>query len=179
MMKIKEIPLEGAKILCPKVHVDRRGAFFELFRAAACRQAGIPEAFVQDNCSLSQRKTLRGMHFQKGQKQAKLVTVLLGEIFDVIVDLRSDLPSFGKWAGVTLNDRSRKQLYIPPYCAHGFCVLSEAALVLYKVSAYYDPAEERTFRFDDPFVGIAWPFKKPLLSDRDQNAPSLHEAVSC
>ena len=76
MMKIKEIPLEGAKILCPKVHVDRRGAFFELFRAAACRQAGIPEAFVQDNCSLSQRKTLRGMHFQKGQKQAKLVATM-------------------------------------------------------------------------------------------------------
>ena len=140
---------------------------------------GVTEAFVQDNCSVSTKGVLRGMHFQRNPGQAKLVTVLDGEIFDVIVDLRPESPTYGKWEGFSLNSEAHAQLYIPAQCAHGFCVLSERACVMYKTSSYFDSAEERTFRYDDPEVGIKWPIDDPILSEKDLQAPLFSEVALC
>lgn len=172
-MKI-ESRLQGLKRIRPKVHRDARGSFFELFRANQ-----FEDIFVQDNCSVSKRGVIRGMHFQRHPGQAKLVTVLEGEIFDVVVDMRMDSPTFGLWEGVPLSSENREQLLIPVGFAHGFCVLSKQACVMYKMTSYYDPAEEKEFRFDDPEVGIEWPVESPSISDRDQNAMSFQEAVKC
>ena len=159
----KSLSISGVKIFLPTVHRDCRGRFLELFRLSECVKMGVTEAFVQDNCSVSTKGVLRGMHFQRNPGQAKLVTVLDGEIFDVIVDLRPESPTYGKWEGFSLNSEAHAQLYIPAQCAHGFCVLSERACVMYKTSSYFDSAEERTFRYDDPEVGIEWPIDDPIL----------------
>ena len=178
-MEEKELSILGARLIFPKVHRDCRGCFVELYRASQYPDSGVSETFVQDNCSVSTRGALRGMHFQKGLDQAKLVTVLDGEIYDVIVDLRADSPTFGKWEAITLDSVTHTQLYIPAQCAHGFCVLSARACVMYKTSSYYDPHEERTFRYDDPQIGIEWPIKDPILSEKDLKAPLFSEVVLC
>jgi dTDP-4-dehydrorhamnose 3,5-epimerase len=176
-MDVKDLSLQGLKKIRIKTFFDDRGFFRETFRNPLYAQAGIPTDFAQDNHSFSKQGTLRGMHFQRSPGQAKLVTVLEGEIFDVVVDIRPTSPTFGKWEGVTLRAEEGDQLYIPVGFAHGFCVLSETAHVCYKVSTIYTAAEEFTFRYDDPEVGIVWPISAPLLSERDRLSPLMREVI--
>jgi dTDP-4-dehydrorhamnose 3,5-epimerase len=169
-----ETRLEGPVLLEPVVHGDERGFFQETYRRRELAELGVHDEFVQDNHSRSRQGVLRGMHFQPGQ--AKLVRCGRGAILDVVVDIRPGSPSFGGWEGVELDDHDHRQLYVPDGFAHGFCVLSETADVIYKVSTYYDPAAESGFRFDDPDVGIEWPSGLELeTSARDREAPLLRE----
>jgi dTDP-4-dehydrorhamnose 3,5-epimerase len=169
-----ETRLEGPVLIEPVVHGDARGFFQEAYRRSVLAELGIHEDFVQDNHSRSGRGVLRGMHFQPGQ--AKLVRCARGAILDVIVDIRRGSASFGRWEGFRLDDETHRQIYVPDGFAHGFCVVSEVADVIYKVSTYYEPAAELGFRFDDPDVGIEWPAEIELLaSERDRRAPLLRE----
>ncbi len=165
--------LEGTILLQPAVHGDPRGFFLETYRRDAYPQAGIADDFVQDNHSRSRRGVVRGMHFQPGQ--AKLVRCAYGAILDVVVDLRRGSPTFGEWEGFQLDDERHQQLYVPDGFAHGFCVLSDLADLVYKCSAYYDPAAESGFKYDDPDVAIEWPEVDLLPSERDAKAPLLAE----
>ncbi|HUA46101.1 MAG TPA: dTDP-4-dehydrorhamnose 3,5-epimerase [Solirubrobacteraceae bacterium] len=166
--------LSGSVLLQPAVHGDARGFFLETYRRSALAELGIEDEFVQDNHSRSRAGVVRGMHFQPGM--AKLVRCARGSIYDVLVDLRLGSPSFGQWEGFELNDESHHQLYCPDGFAHGFCVLSEVADVVYMTSAYYDPSLESGFAYDDPAVGIEWPEGVELIaSARDAAAPSLAE----
>jgi dTDP-4-dehydrorhamnose 3,5-epimerase len=156
---------------------DQRGAFRETYRRSAYAAAGITDQFVQANCSFSIARVLRGLHYQKHpQAQAKLVTVLDGAIFDVAVDIRRGSTSYGQWVGVELGAASGQSLFIPVGFAHGFCVLSETAHVLYQVSSEYAPELERGIRWDDPAIGIRWPVTAPLLSTKDAALPLLQDA---
>jgi dTDP-4-dehydrorhamnose 3,5-epimerase len=169
-----ESKLEGPILIEPTVHGDERGFFLETFRASTLPELGIHDDFVQDNQSRSGRGVLRGMHFQPGM--AKLVRCARGAVLDVVVDLRPGSPAFGLWEGFELDDRRHRQLYVPDGFAHGFCVLSDLADLVYMVSSYYDPVIESGFRFDDPSVGIEWPTGLELqVSERDRQAPSLSE----
>lgn len=175
-MRASSTTLEGILLVEPTVHGDHRGFFHESYREDAWGAAGIPTAWVQDNHSRSHRGIVRGMHFSLGDGQAKLVRCGRGRILDVVVDLRRASPTYGQWEGFALDDEKLQQLYIPIGFAHGFCVLSDVADVIYKCSSYYDPAVERGFRFDDPDVGIAWPTDLALdVSERDRTAPLLRE----
>jgi dTDP-4-dehydrorhamnose 3,5-epimerase len=165
--------LDGVLLLEPAVHGDDRGFFVETFRANVWGELGIEVEFVQDNHSRSRRGTLRGMHFQTDPGQAKLVRCARGQILDVVVDLRRDSDTFGRWDGHELDDANQRQLWVPVGFAHGFCVLSEEADVVYKCSSYYDPATEAGIAYDDPDVGIAWPNLELLVSERDRSAPRL------
>jgi dTDP-4-dehydrorhamnose 3,5-epimerase len=159
----------------PEVHGDERGFLVETFRADVWRELGVDAEFVQDNQSRSGRGTLRGLHFQTSPGQAKLVRCLRGRIFDAVVDLRRDSPTFGGWEGHELDDEAHRQLYVPVGFAHGFCVLSESADVAYRLSSYYDPATEAELAWNDPEIGIEWPLADPVLSERDRTAPRLAE----
>jgi dTDP-4-dehydrorhamnose 3,5-epimerase len=163
--------LSGPLLVKPAVHGDERGFFMETYRRSAYADAGIGEEFVQDNHSRSRRGIVRGMHFQPGQ--AKLVRCARGTILDVLVDIRRDSPTFGEWEAYELSDADGRQLYCPDGFAHGFCVTSEDADVVYKVSTYYDPSAESGFRYDDPDVGIEWPAIDLTPSQRDATAPTL------
>jgi dTDP-4-dehydrorhamnose 3,5-epimerase len=167
--------LDGLVLLAPAVHGDERGFFIETFRADVAREHGIPTEFVQDNHSRSRRGTLRGIHFQTHPGQGKLVRVARGRVLDVVVDLRRGSQTFGRWEGFELDDQRGHQLYVPIGFGHGFCVTSEVADFVYKCTAYYDPATESGFRFDDPEVGIEWPDVELLYSERDRTAPRLAE----
>ena len=178
-MRLVDTRLRGPLLFEPVVHGDARGFFVESYRAGAWAEHGVADAFVQDNHSRSARGVLRGMHFAIGAGQAKLVRCARGRILDVVVDLRRDSETYGEWEGVELDDERHRQLYVPVGFAHGFCVLSDVADVTYKCSTYYDDAVERGFRYDDPDVAIAWPQDMALLvSDRDRNAPALHEIAA-
>jgi dTDP-4-dehydrorhamnose 3,5-epimerase len=169
-----ETRLEGLALLEPVVHGDKRGFFLETHRAVTLAELGIHDSWVQGNHSRSRRGVLRGMHFQPGM--AKLVRCARGSVLDVVVDIRPRSPAFGKWESVELDDRSHLQLYVPDGFAHGFCVLSDEADVIYSCSAYYDPERETGFRYDDPEVGIDWPDVDGLtVSERDRGAPLLRE----
>jgi dTDP-4-dehydrorhamnose 3,5-epimerase len=172
-MQISKTALDAPRLIQPVVHGDQRGFFVEAFRADKLADSGIDLTFVQDNHSRSNHGILRGMHFQPGQ--AKLVRCVRGAIFDVIVDIRGGSPTFGQWEGFELNDDTHHQLLVPDGFAHGFCVLSEVADVVYKVNSYYDPTAEGGFRFDDPAVGIEWPLAPDAMtvSTRDAQAPTL------
>jgi dTDP-4-dehydrorhamnose 3,5-epimerase len=165
--------LAGTVLVKPAVHGDERGFFMETYRKSAYEGLDISEDFVQDNHSRSRLGVVRGMHFQPGQ--SKLVRCARGTILDVLVDIRPGSPSFGQWEGFELSDTNGHQLYCPDGFAHGFCVLSEVADVVYKVSTYYDPTTESGFRYDDPAVGIEWPEIDLTPSQRDQTAPTLAE----
>jgi dTDP-4-dehydrorhamnose 3,5-epimerase len=166
--------LTGPILLAPAVHGDERGFFLEAFREEWLLALGIPDHFVQDNHSRSGQGIVRGMHYQPGQ--AKLIRCTRGAILDVVADIRVGSPQFGQWEGFRLDDVEHHQLYCPDGFAHGFCVLSEIADVAYKTSAYYDPAREGGFAFDDPAVAIEWPTDTELIvSARDRDAPTLAE----
>jgi dTDP-4-dehydrorhamnose 3,5-epimerase len=172
-MRSLEMHLEGPILIEPVKHGDDRGFFSETYRRNVVAELGITDEFVQDNHSRSRRGVLRGMHYQPGM--AKLVRCARGTILDVLVDIRRDSPSFGRWQAIELDDRHGRQVYCPDGFAHGFCVLSEEADVIYKCSAYYDPHHEGGFRYDDPDVGIAWPELELQVSERDRSAPLLRE----
>jgi dTDP-4-dehydrorhamnose 3,5-epimerase len=172
-MEVEELPLSGAKVVRPKIFRDARGFFFESYSAPRYHAVGIKEDWVQDNHSCSVKGTLRGLHFQSTPGQAKLVRVTRGRIFDVLVDIRPDSPTFGKWHGVAIDEEEHAQVYIPIGMAHGFCVLSEIAEVQYKVSHPYDGATECAIRWNDPEIGVDWPIKEPILSARDQVSESF------
>lgn len=162
-----------------KVYNDERGIFLETYREAQFKAAGINAVFVQDNQSKSKQGILRGLHCQIKQSQGKLVRVILGEIFDVAVDLRKSSLTFGKWVGTYLTAENKRQLWIPPGFAHGFYALSEWAEVLYKASDYYAPQYERTLLWNDPEINIKWPLideKPPILSIKDANGLLLNDA---
>ncbi len=177
-MHVRPCRLPGAVLIEPRVFADERGFFVETYRAQWHAEAGIPEdeRFVQDNHSRSTRGVVRGMHFHVGPGVAKLVRCARGRIVDVIVDLRRGSPTYGQWEAVELDEESLRELYIPVGLAHGFCVVSDVADVLYKQTAYYDPAVERGIAWDDPEIAIAWPEGiEPIVSERDSAAPTLRE----
>jgi len=175
-MEASALSLDGPLLIKPKVFQDNRGFFLETFQLLEYEKLNI-DAFVQDNHSFSKKGSLRGMHFQSFPGQAKLIRVAVGKIFDVVVDIRLESPTYGQWEGVVLDDQLHHQLFIPIGFAHGFCVLSAEAHVLYKVSSSYNPTFEKGFRWDDPHVNIQWPIENPILSERDQQAPFLHEIL--
>ncbi len=173
-MKVLPTELDGVLIVEPKIFDDQRGFFYECFHKQRYRDAGIDVEFVQDNISFSVRHTLRGLHYQYPKAQAKLVQVLQGEIFDVAVDIRRGSPTFGRWAGVVLSEKNRRQFFLPEGFAHGFCVLSATALFMYKCSAYYAPQDEGGICWNDPDLKISWPVREPILSERDRNFTPLN-----
>lgn len=176
-MKSQDLTLQGIKLLTPQIFFDHRGFFFESFHEERFRELGIPTHFVQDNQSYSKKGTIRGMHFQKGRGQAKLVSVAVGKIYDVVVDIRRDSPTFGQWMGVELDDQKRQILFVPEGFAHGFCALSDIAHVQYKVSTFYDPKIECGFSYCDKEMGIIWPEDHPILSEKDANSPLFSEVI--
>lgn len=178
-MEFVETDLPGVILVQPKKFGDDRGFFMELYHSEKFAAGGIAEPFVQDNLSRSQQGVLRGLHYQIQHPQGKLVTVMAGEIFDVAVDLRRSSAHFGKWIGATLSSENRHALYVPPGFAHGFCVLSETAEVMYKCTDLYHPEHERTLIWNDSEVGIDWPMEsEPILSGKDKLGLTLSE-VEC
>ncbi|MGH2593764.1 MAG: dTDP-4-dehydrorhamnose 3,5-epimerase [Anaerolineae bacterium] len=174
-MKVIESDLPDVLLIEPEVRGDARGYFMETWNVARYEQAGLSARFVQDNVSYSARGTLRGLHFQNPNAQGKLVYVLQGEVFDVAVDIRVGSPTFGRWTGITLSGDNKRQVYIPEGFAHGFCVTSEHALLAYKCTDFYNPEAEASVLWNDPDIGIDWPVRLPILSDRDKNAPRLKD----
>lgn len=181
-MTIRPTAIPGVVVVEPVTHGDARGFFRERFEQARYAEAarahgapGLAGPFVQDNHSRSRRGVLRGLHFQRRHPQGKLVECARGRIYDVAVDLRKDSPTFGRWVGVELDDASGRQLWVPPGLAHGFCVLSDEADVLYRCTAPYRPDDEGGLAWDDPALGIDWPVGAPSLSERDRRWPRLAE----
>ena len=169
-MQVSKPPIDGLLIIEPKVFADPRGVFYEVYSENRYNEHGIPR-FVQDNHSVSKKGVLRGLHYQVNSGQNKLVRVTQGEIFDVAVDIRKQSPTYGNWWGLSLSEMNNLQLYIPVGFAHGFCVLSESAEVLYKCSDYYSPKDERGILWNDPNLAIDWPIKDPILSEKDAVYP--------
>lgn len=169
-MRVSSTKLEGVLIIEPEILCDARGVFFESFNETDFLCAtGIHVKFVQDNESHSKENTLRGLHYQVGKPQGKLVRVVKGAIFDVAVDIRMDSPTFHDWVGVLLSEHNTKQLWIPPGFAHGFLTLHDDTIVLYKVTEHFDSDLERTIRWDHPDIKVEWPINGvPILSDKDK-----------
>lgn len=176
-MKFSETAVTGVILIAPDVHRDARGYFLETFHAGKYAAAGLPLQFVQDNHSSSVANTLRGLHMQVQRPQGKLVRVVEGEIWDVAVDVRRGSPTFAQWTAEVLSADNFKQLYIPPGCAHGFCVLSPSAQIEYKCTELYDPADELGIAWDDPSLAIPWPVRDPLMSDRDRSHRRMNELL--
>jgi len=166
-LKVIAEPFLGVMVMEPKIYTDSRGFFLENFERKRYGDFGINEKFVQENHSRSRKNVIRGLHFTRKQPQSQIVTVIRGHIFDVVVDLRMGSPSFGKWFGAELSDEGPRQIYMAHGFAHGFCVLSEYADLHYKVSQLYEPEDEAGLHWNDPDVGINWPIKVPIVSDRD------------
>jgi dTDP-4-dehydrorhamnose 3,5-epimerase len=176
-MQVHETNLAEVKLLAPRVFADSRGFFLESYNQRTFAELGIPESFVQDNHSRSERGVLRGLHYQLVQPQGKLVRTVRGEIFDVAVDLRRSSPTFGQWTGHLLNEENKQMLWIPAGFGHGFLVLSAVAEVLYKATDFYAPQGERSVLWNDPQIGIAWPDAgAPMLSAKDAAGKPLLEA---
>ena len=177
-MRTERMRLAGPLLLTPEALGDERGFFLETYREADLPGLGIPDHFVQENHSRSRLGTIRGLHYQVGPGQAKLVRVARGSIWDVVVDVRQSSSTYGQWEAVTLDDMAHRMLYVPVGFAHGFCVTSEVADVIYLVSAYYDRGLERAVAWDDPELSISWPAVDPVLSERDLRNPSLASQAS-
>jgi len=176
-MEIIQTVLGSCLLLQPRVFADERGFFLESYNSRTLTGLGIQDVFVQDNHSRSGKNVLRGLHYQVRHPQGKLVRVVTGEIFDVVVDLRRRSPHFGQWAGVRLNDREKQVLWIPPGFAHGFLVLSAGADLLYKTTDFYAPQLERTVLWNDPDLKIQWPLEAPpVLSEKDGRGLLLRQA---
>ncbi|HDG98329.1 MAG TPA: dTDP-4-dehydrorhamnose 3,5-epimerase [Desulfobacterales bacterium] len=175
--KFQRLEISDVILIEPEVFSDERGFFMETYKYSEFSAFGIKEHFLQDNHSRSAKWVLRGLHYQNPPKaQGKLVRVVLGEVFDVVVDIRKGSPTYGKWVGVVLSSENKRMLYIPPGFAHGFCVLSDVAEVLYKVTEEYAPECEAGIIWSDPEIGIQWPIKNPILSPKDARWPPLKEA---
>ena len=174
-MKVVTTSLKDVLLIEQNVFGDRRGYFMETYQKNRYVSHCIETEFVQDNLSYSTGGTLRGLHYQFPNAQAKLIQVVQGEVFDVAVDIRRGSPSFGEWVGVHLSDHNKRQLYIPEGFAHGFCVISDTAIFSYKCSAFYDPGSEGGILWSDPAIGIDWPLDNFLLSDKDLNYPCLKD----
>jgi len=176
-MKVTPTVLPEVLLIEPKVFGDSRGFFYEAWNKQTFEQAGIAENFVQDNHSRSARNVLRGLHYQIRQPQGKLVRVMAGEVFDVVVDIRRSSPRFGKWVGVTLTAKDHHALWVPIGFAHGFCVTSDFAEVTYKTTDYYAPEHERSILWNDPEIGVSWPLSAdPVLSQKDVLGKRLNDA---
>ncbi len=167
---VENCEIEGLKIITPTVFEDGRGYFYESYHYEAYREAGISDVFIQDNQSASKRGVLRGLHFQIEHPQAKLVRVIRGEVYDVAVDLRPGSVTYGKWHGVLLSEKNRKQFYVPENFAHGFLVLSDYAEFCYKCTDFYHPGDESGIIYNDPDIGVEWPIPagmELILSEKD------------
>ncbi|ETT65588.1 dTDP-4-dehydrorhamnose 3,5-epimerase [Paenibacillus odorifer] len=177
-MKVIPLQLFGANLIEPVVHGDNRGFFMESYNEEIMNKLGITHNFIQDNHSLSAEVgVLRGLHYQLNPKsQTKLIRVLSGAIYDVIVDIRLNSPTFGQWVGVILSEYNKRQLLVPKGFAHGFCTLVPNTQVLYKVDEYYSPENDRGILWNDPALGIGWPTSSAILSDKDQRHPLLKDA---
>ena len=176
-MEFRRLDIPEVILVEPNVIHDARGFFLETYHRDKYAAGGIPETFVQDNQSFSRKGVLRGLHAQLRHPQGKLVRAIIGEIFDVAVDIRPDSPTFGRWVGAVLSEENAHQLYVPPGFAHGFCVLSDVAHVQYKCTDVYQPGDEIGVVWNDPEIGIDWPVGDPVLNDKDRNAPRLAEIV--
>ena len=174
-MKVTQTELSGVLLIEPQVFGDSRGFFMETWNQERYESFGLPTRFVQDNVSLSAHGILRGLHYQYPNPQGKLVYVLQGEVFDVAVDIRVGSPTFAQWTATRLSANNKRQLYLPPGYAHGFCVTSEHALFAHKVTEFYDPQADASLAWNDPDIAIDWPIAQPLLSDKDRDAPRLKE----
>ncbi|WP_449603527.1 dTDP-4-dehydrorhamnose 3,5-epimerase [Paenibacillus sp. Marseille-Q9583] len=177
-MNVTPLKLRGASLLEPVVHGDNRGFFMESYNEESMHKLGVNNKFIQDNQSLSAEVgVLRGLHYQLNPKaQTKLIRVLTGAIYDVIVDIRRNSPTFGQWVGVILSEYNKRQLLVPKGFAHGFCTLVPNTQVLYKVDEYYSPENDRGILWNDPALGIDWPTSSLILSDKDQRHPVLKDA---
>jgi dTDP-4-dehydrorhamnose 3,5-epimerase len=167
--------LPGVILFEPGKYEDNRGFFMELYKNKSYANSGLEANFVQDNYSHSRKNVIRGLHYQLNNPQGKLVFVLNGEIFDVCVDIRLNSPHFGKWIGLNLSSDNRRQLFIPEGFAHGFCVLSETADVIYKCTDYYAPEDEYGINWSDPNISIDWPISDPVISQKDRSYKYLNE----
>ena len=177
MFTFTKTEIEGVYIIEPKIFGDDRGYFMETFKASDFKEAGLDYEFIQDNQSKSHKGVLRGLHYQLHHPQAKLVRVINGEVFDVAVDLRKNSPTYGKWVGVILSAENKKMFMIPRGFAHGFVVLSDVAEFVYKCDELYHPEDEGGVMWNDPEIGIKWPYEgEPLLSEKDQHHPSLKDS---
>jgi dTDP-4-dehydrorhamnose 3,5-epimerase len=174
-MNVRETPFDGVLLLEPKIWNDARGSFVELWQAERYARAGVSSKFMQDNVSFSRKGVLRGLHFQNPNAQGKLVFPLEGQIYDVVVDVRRASRTFGRWFGVTLSSDSKQQIWVPEGFAHGFVVLSETALVVYKCTDTYHAQAEWGVAWDDPDLAIDWPVAQPILSEKDGAYPRLRE----
>jgi len=173
----KKLSITDVILIESKSFLDERGIFLESFKESSFIENGINTKFVQDNFSRSIKGVLRGLHYQKNPKaQAKLVTVFRGEIFDIVVDIRKDSQTYGKWISEILSEQNRKLLYIPEGFAHGYCVLSEEADIFYKVNQEYSPENDSGFIWNDPEIAVKWPIDKPIISDKDLELPLLKNA---
>ena len=177
-MEIVKTPIDGVLLIKPKIWGDQRGFFVETWQKDRYEAAGITRPFVQDNHSKSSFGILRGLHFQKKHPQGKLVSVSLGRVFDVAIDIRKESRTFGKWYGVELTQENQWQLWIEPGLAHGFVVTSDVAHFHYKCTEFYCPEDEGAIRWDDPEIAINWPILDPELSKKDREAPSFKEYTS-
>ena len=176
-MRVVESEIAGVLVIEPDVLTDGRGFFIETYQAERYSRYGIEGPFVQDNHSQSIGGTVRGLHLQLQRMQGKLIRVIEGEVFDVAVDVRRASPTFGRWVAVNLSAANFKQCYVPPGFAHGFCVVSAVAQIEYKCTDLYDPGSEIGIAWDDPALGIPWPVRNPILSDRDRRNPTLAEQM--
>jgi dTDP-4-dehydrorhamnose 3,5-epimerase len=176
-MKVIETTLPGVLLLEPRIFSDDRGFFMETYHGERFASLGIDLPFVQDNHSFSSGPVLRGLHYQEPNAQGKLVHAVTGAIFDVAVDIRKGSPTFGRWFGTELSAENRRMLWVPPGFAHGFCLVSPTADVIYKCTTSYDAASDRSIRWDDPELGIDWPVREPNLSAKDAAAPLLRDAL--
>ncbi len=176
---MKFLPTELPEVIVvePDLHRDARGFFLETYHAGKYREGGIAATFVQDNHSRSARGTVRGLHAQLRRPQGKLVRVLSGEVFDVAIDIRRGSPTFLRWVGVSLSAENLRQCYIPAGFAHGFCVVSDYAEFEYKCTDYYDPSSELRILWNDPAIGIAWPVREPILSDKDRGGQRVADLM--
>lgn len=176
-MKVVPASLPDVLIVKPTTFRDERGFFVELYNELSFEQAGLHLTFRQDNRSSSRRGVIRGLHYQVGKPQGKLVTVVHGSVLDVAVDIRPGSPTFGRWCGVELHDHEPTAIWIPPGFAHGFCVLTDTADLLYKCTELYSGADDRGILWSDPDIGIEWPLSRPVLSEKDRSLPLLRDVM--
>jgi dTDP-4-dehydrorhamnose 3,5-epimerase len=170
------LEISGLVLIEPRLFPDERGFFLESYKESEFIQGGVSDRFVQDNHSLSKKNVLRGLHFQRQpHAQGKLVRVIRGNVWDVMVDLRKDSPTYKRWVGIELSDQNNRMIFIPPGFAHGFVALSEDAHLLYKCTEEYDPVLDGGIRWNDPDIGVRWPVQEPIVSDKDKSLPFLRE----